>query len=245
MELIAYIKSAKSYFDEDMGTTESNNGAHLLLESASIAWGWSYLLFNTARSEHVQALVRVQHAFSDFLSHTDQPARDAYPYVAWPWPSDTRVSAQHMILTKRLRIQEQRHHCFTRVTQVGLQSLRLPNIAYTVLARNAQQLHLTDAIMWRVFEFEFGGEDPSMCGDVFLVDPKSLSLVGWSLRVAPKMKHRKRFLAASRPELVPPNIVAVTKEPLRGKVVKVHKLHRAADAALVHAALDVDKSLSE
>ena len=39
-------------------------------------------------------------------------------------------------------------------------------------------------------------------------------------------------------------MVAVTKGPLRGSVAKIRKLHRAADAALVHAALDVDKSVN-
>ena len=227
-----------------MGTKGCNDGARLLLESATIAWDWNYLLFNDTRQEHIQAFLAVQNAFCDLLRHTDRPARAAFPYVSSPWPCDSEVCAQYIILIKRLRQREYRSHCFTRVTQVELQRLRFPTIAYTVLARNVTQRHLNDAIMWRVFAFLFGGEGPSMCGDVFLVDPASLSLLGFSRRVAPNIKYRGRLLAPSRPKLVKGSIVAVTTGPLRGSVVKVHELHREADAALVHAALDVDKSLN-
>ena len=41
------------------------------------------------------------------------------------------------------------------------------------------------------------------------------------------------------------SIVAVTTGPLQGSVVQILKVHRTADASLVHTALDADKSLTE
>ena len=245
VQLIAYIHSTKSYFDDYMGTKGCNDGARLLLESASIAWDWSYLLFNDTRREHVEAFLAIQNAFRDLLRHADRPARATFPYVSWQWPSDGELCAQYIMLLKRIRNRERRSHCFTRVAQVELERLRFPTIACTLVARNAKQRHLNDAIMWRVFAFLYGGGGPSMCGDVFLADPASLSLPGFSRRVAPKIKYRRRDLSASRPNLVRGSIVAVTMGPLRCSVAKVRKLHRAADAGLVHAALDMDKSLNK
>ena len=171
VELLAYITSTNYHFDEYMGATGSNEGVSLLLDSASIAWDWGFLLFNDPGPEHVQAFIRVQHAFRDILRHTDRPAGDAFPYVSWPWPSDAQVGGQYLILLKRLRNRERRSHCFTRVKHVQVQRLRFPNVSCTVLARNAKQLHLTDAIIWRVFSFLNGGEGPTMNGTVFKTAP--------------------------------------------------------------------------
>ena len=251
VQLMSQISTTKLQFDEYMGAKGSNDQVRNLMESAAVAWDWSHLLFHKPLVCHVEAFLRILALFRQLFIDTERPN---FPYVTWPWPTDSVVAPQYLLLLKRIRNKEYCEHCFTDVSQVILQRLRFQTTTHSIIAGISRQVVLqrlrfqqrkfNDHIMWLIFSFLNGGTGPSVCGDQFLVAPGALCLPGWARRVAPRVPGRQRNLAMSYPKLKEGCVVAIASGPLQGSLARVCKLHRRADATSIHAAIDLDQSLN-
>ena len=252
LQIKSYAQSVHKSVGAFMGRRGYNTTTLALMQAASVAWDWAFLLFNEPKEEHVRAFVRVHVAFSYHFRNIERPPLS---YVNWPWPPVNEVALQYVHLLKRIRNKEKKSHCFSSTTKADVRRIAFRSRRETLLARNSGW---SERIWWMVFDFlaegpaptRPGGPDPSGGpgpgsdrGALFTVSSKSLCLPGWSEALKPHAIQRAESYTLSRPILKRKHVVALATGPLRNSLVVICKLHREADATAIHAAIDCDPTL--
>ena len=116
-----------------MGKRGYNDTVAALMQSASEAWDWTYLLCNEPMEKHVRAFVRVLVAFSAHFRNIERPSLS---YVQWPWPLVPDVAKQYILLLKRIRNRERLIHCFSSTPKVEVRRVAFRSFRQKILARN-------------------------------------------------------------------------------------------------------------